>query len=126
MYLMDTCVYLWFLNDDPKLPTALKNLIQTSDNLHISIATFWEMAIKSCKGKLTLPAPASQLMKDCEELNISILQISPDHIDLIEKMPLIHEDPFDRLILSQAITEALTILSSDGKFDKYGVRTIWK
>ena len=126
MYLMDTCVYLWFLNDDPKLPASLKDVIQKSESLYISIATFWEMAIKSNIGKLTLPAKISEMMNDCKEMRIDILPIAPAHLDYVEKMPNFHGDPFDRLILSQAITEGLTVLSSDGKFDQYGVRTMWK
>ena len=125
MYLLDTHTYLWFLNDDPRLPVKVKEIIKRADGLHISIATFWEMAIKSNLKKLTLPTSISNLMADCDPYQISILPIKPTHLDDVERMPNFHGDPFDRLILSQAITEDMTILSADGKFGLYGVRILW-
>lgn len=126
MYLLDTCAYLWFLNDDPKLPQKVKSIIEKEEGLCVSIATFWEIAIKSNLKKLTLPASISQLMADCNESKMIVLPIKASHLDCVEKMPDFHGDPFDRLILSQAMIEDLTILSSDEKFDQYGVRTLWK
>ena len=126
MYLLDTHAYLWFLNDDPKLPAEVKAIIEKEEGLCISVATFWEMAIKSNIGKLSLPAPVQRLMEDCDEYRISILSIAPAHLDRVEKMPNFHGDPFDRLILSQALTADMIILSADEKFDQYGARTLWK
>jgi len=126
MYLIDTHAYLWFLNDDPRLPARVKEIIEKEEGLCISIATFWEMAIKSNLKKLTLPASIPDLMADCDEYKISILSIAAAHLDCVERMPNFHGDPFDRLILSQALIENMTILSTDEKFDQYGVRTLWK
>lgn len=126
MYLIDTHAYLWFLTDDPRLPNKAKETIERTEGLYISIGSFWEMAIKSNIGKLKLPASISKMMADCEDLKIEILPISPAHLERIETMPGFHGDPFDRLILSQAMVEDFTILSTDGKFDLYNVRTLWK
>ncbi|MBE5809175.1 MAG: type II toxin-antitoxin system VapC family toxin [Clostridiales bacterium] len=126
MYLIDTHAYLWFLIDDPRLPVRVKDIMQRENDLFISIASFWEMAIKMNIGKLTLPASIPKLIADCKELQIDVLQISPQHLDCISRMPDFHGDPFDRLILSQAMVEHMTLLSADEKFGRYEVRTLWR
>ena len=100
--------------------------MQRAEGLYISIGSFWEMAIKSNIGKLKLPTTISEMMADCEELKIAILPIAPAHLERIETMPEFHGDPFDRLIISQAMTESLTPISTDEKFGLYGVRTFWE
>ena len=123
MYLLDTHAFLWFLNDDAKLPPIIKELIMRAECLYISIGSFWEMAIKA---KLKLPSSISILMNACEEMNIAILPITGQHLECLQNMPDFHGDPFDRLIISQGMVEDLTILSADSKFDRYGARVLWQ
>ena len=125
MYLMDTHAFLWFLNDDPKLPPNVKDVMRKAERLSISIGSFWEMVIKANLGKLTLPASVTALMEVCDEMRITVLPIAPSHLECLQKLPNHHNDPFDRLIISQAIAENLTILSADTKFAGYEVRLMW-
>ena len=82
------------------------------------------MAIKHCKGLLELSNTITELMEICGRLRISVLQINGLHLDVVSQLPLIHKDPFDRLIISQAKVEGLTIVTSDHVFSEYGVPVI--
>ncbi|MBR0367301.1 MAG: type II toxin-antitoxin system VapC family toxin [Clostridia bacterium] len=125
MYLLDTHAFLWFLNDDQKLPQRIRELICTASPLYISIASFWEMAIKTSLGKLTLPASVSEMMKTCEEMSIGIVPIKAAHLERLQALPDHHRDPFDRLIICQALEEKLTVLSADEKFTHYDIDILW-
>jgi len=126
MYLLDTHAFIWFLNDDAKMPEAVKETIMRSEQLYISIGSFWEMTIKVSLGKLKLPAPISVLMNACKEMHITILPITGSHLECLEGLPAFHGDPFDRLIISQAITEKLSLISADSKFSAYNIRLFWR
>lgn len=126
MYLVDTHALLWFLNDDPALPDATKELIGASREVYASVVTFWEMAIKNSIGRLTLPDPISRIMAVCEEKHIAILPIKAMHLDLLCSLPAIHKDPFDRLLICQAKSEGMTLVTVDESIAKYDVATIWR
>jgi len=85
----------------------------------------WEIAIKSSIGKLEIKSSISKIVETCEKEQLGILSIKPVHLDGIRKLPLIHGDPFDRLIISQAITENFTIITKDGIIPQYDVRALW-
>ena len=126
MYLLDTHTLLWFLGDDPKLPSETKELIGTSPEVYVSIASFWEVAIKNSIGKLELSDSVSQIMKLCEEKQIAILPIKAIHLEFLKSLPPIHKDPFDRLFVCQAQAENFTIITTDENIPKYAVKTLWK
>lgn len=126
MILLDTHAFYWFITDDPKLPATTKHLIETEESIAVSIASFWEMAIKNSIGKLKLPASIQQLMEDCKEYGFSVLPISGRQLDRLRELPKIHGDPFDRILICQALEENLTIVSIDENIWKYPVKTIWK
>lgn len=128
MYLLDTHVLLWFLNDAPLLPVNIKKLIGKSKEtiVFVSIASFWEMAIKDSKGKLTLAQPIPDIMKLCSEtLDMTVLNIRDVHLETLRTLPWVHKDPFDRLMISQAISEKLTLISADQSIAGYSVRRLW-
>jgi len=125
MLLLDTHAYFWFITDSDKLPLATKEMIETEEHVFVSIASFWEMAIKESLGKLQLPATVKELMEDCTEYEFSILPINGMHLNRIKDLPFIHRDPFDRLIICQAIEEDLTIVTVDANIVKYDVKSIW-
>ena len=126
MFLLDTHAFLWFLNDDPKLPANIQELIEKEPNVYVSIGTFWEIAIKESIGKLTIPASVATLMSDCEKERIVILPIKPEHLALLKELPKIHGDPFDRLLICQAAAEGMTLITADENIAKYSVKTLWK
>ena len=84
MLLLDTHTYLWFISENPLLPQWVSQKIQTDQNVFVSIATFWEIAIKNAKGLLNLPVPVSRMMEDCATLNFTILPINGMHLDKLK------------------------------------------
>ena len=126
MLLLDTHTFLWFVNDPTRLPEKVNAEIETVESVYVSIASFWEITIKSSLGKLDLPAPISQMMKDCELLDFSILPIKSGHLEKLLTLPWHHRDPFDRLLISQAQAENLKLVTIDENISRYDVETLWK
>ena len=126
MFLLDTNALIWTLSDPEELSNPAQDVITNSDNkLFVSIATLWEITIKQSIGKLDLEGDVLDIVEECEREGINILSIQPQHLKKLEKLPLIHRDPFDRLIISQAIYEDLTIITKDSMIPKYDVSVLW-
>ena len=125
MYLLDTHTLLWFLRDSPQLSKKALEIITTENKVYVSIASLWEIAMKKSIGKLEFEHSIEKIAELCHEKDILILQIQPKYFDKIIKLPNIHNDPFDRLIISQAIIENLVIITKDTIIPKYSVKTIW-
>ena len=125
MYLLDTHALLWYLRDSPELSKKALKIINTEDEIFVSVASLWEIAIKNSIGKLDLEFSIEEIENLCNEKDITILQINGKQLDKIKLLPKIHSDPFDRLIIAQAQTEELTILTTDSKIPKYPVKTLW-
>jgi PIN domain nuclease of toxin-antitoxin system len=125
--LLDTHTFLWFVLKDPQLSRVADNLIADPTNdVIVSPATYWEIAIKVAKKKLDLFAPYDDFMKQGIDGNdFEILPIETKHTSLLTAMPVHHKDPFDRLIISQALTERIPVVSVDSAFDPYGVVRLW-
>jgi PIN domain nuclease of toxin-antitoxin system len=117
-YLLDTHVLLWSLNGDPRLSRQHFDIIEAKENLTISVVSLWEIAIKRSLGKLTMD---EDLLGNIHRRPIRILPINQDHAMGTAVLPLHHRDPFDRMLISQALVEDLTILTSDRRFADYGV-----
>ena len=125
--LLDTHAVLWFINEHEKLSTKAKSiLLDDKHELYISIASLWEVAIKVSLGKLTgLNGGVGTLIAQIEKTSIELLKISPRHIEIVESLPFIHRDPFDRVLIATAKFENITILTSDENVQKYDVSTVW-
>lgn len=125
--LLDTHTLIWYLDGDAQLSNTCQSYIEDSANVNfVSIASFWEIAIKlSLGGKLGLSVPFEQLHQLVWQNNISILPIRFTHTAVVRSLPFHHKDPFDRLIIGQAMVEGMTILSRDGHFPVYGIPTVW-
>ena len=121
MLLLDTHVFLWFINGDSKLPKTMMEAIETEKKVYVSVISFWELAIKNSLGKLILPCSVSRLMDDCEKMNMSILPIRAQHLEKLKQLPWIHRDPFDRLLICQAKAEGLKIVTMDENIRQYEV-----
>ena len=119
MILLDTCVLLWFLHDDPILSDKIMVQIEESENAYLSIASLWEIAIKKAIKKLDIPESVKELEKICNDKDIVILPIKTDYLERLQQLPMIHNDPFDRLIMATAIEENLTLLTDDRNIKKY-------
>jgi len=124
--LLDTHAFLWFLLDDERLCTSARTAIEQTEILYLSPASHWEIAIKISLGKYVLPEPFAQFMeRELANNNITILPIEITHTAQLTALPFHHRDPFDRLIIAQALAEKLSVISIDSQFDAYGVGRVW-
>ena len=125
--LLDTQALLWFLLDDPKLSDkAQASIVADEVSILVSPASIWEIAIKISLGKYALPAPFASFWDEQLRINdFSLLPISVAHAEQVVNLPFHHRDPFDRLIIAQALVGGLPVVSSDNAFDRYGVTRIW-
>lgn len=127
-YLLDTQAVIWSLDDDPRLSQAAKDAIENTQNtVSITIVSLWEIAIKRSIGKLKLTASLKDIQNLVSSKVVNILPLTVAHLETLEDLAYQekHRDPFDRLIISQAITENLTVISSDTHFKDYPVQTLW-
>lgn len=118
-YLLDTHIFLWWLTKNPRLRSSVRLIIENPRNqIFISVVNAWEISIKSKIGKL----PLKTTLEDAfAEPGFEILPVTISHIFALNKLTLIHKDPFDRMLIAQAIVEKCTILTDDAKFRKYKV-----
>jgi PIN domain nuclease of toxin-antitoxin system len=125
--LLDSHVLLWSIDRPQLLSARVREAILNEENdLFVSVVSLWEIAIKSGAGKLRLPSAPNFMETHLRELGIrSYLPITLTHIRGFGKLPPIHKDPFDRMLLSQAITERLTLVSKDEQFHRYPVKMLW-
>jgi PIN domain nuclease of toxin-antitoxin system len=125
--LIDTQAIIWFAEGNKKLSqAAMAYLEDERQNCFISIVSLWEMAIKINLGKLSLSnSNLFEFIQELENNGFTILNIMPTHIVKYLDLELIHKDPFDRLIITQAIVENLSIISSDDVFSSYPIHVIW-
>ncbi len=125
--LIDTHTFLWAIEDITQLSRTSRDLLQDSQNeILLSTASLWEMAIKLSTGKLKLGGAFATFIPLHLSLNrVKILSADFQHYVIIASLPHHHRDPFDRLIIAQALAESLPIVSIDQKFDAYGVQRLW-
>jgi PIN domain nuclease of toxin-antitoxin system len=125
-FLLDTHTFLWFINGDPELSEKTKQIIENPDTVKfISIASFWEIAIKVSIGKLQLDMSFEELESHALQNGFELLPITFRHTSRVVQLPLNHKDPFDRILIAQATCDYLTILGKDPNFEKYGINSIW-
>jgi len=119
--LLDTHMFLWFIMGSALLSADTRALIEDEKNRKfISVASLWEIAIKSSIGKLSLSAPFDQLIPQQLSLNgFELLPIEVSHLAAVTTLPFHHRDPFDRVLIAQALAENMPIVSSDPAFDTY-------
>ncbi|MEM6614815.1 MAG: type II toxin-antitoxin system VapC family toxin [Cyanobacteria bacterium P01_C01_bin.72] len=123
--LLDTHTFIWFITGNSQINSRIRSQVENNDNL-LSIASVWEIAIKSSIGKLDLDISVEELVR--EQIygnNIELLDITTEHIGLVANLPLHHRDPFDRLIIAQSIVEETPIIGTDKAFDLYQVQRLW-
>jgi PIN domain nuclease of toxin-antitoxin system len=123
--LLDTHTLLWFLNNESRLPTSIKQQIEDTEFVFASIASIWEIAIKISIGKLTLLSPLETIQTNMLALNIQELSISFTDVQCYTGLALHHRDPFDLILIAQAINHSLAIVSVDTAFDAYPIQRVW-
>ncbi len=126
-YLLDTHAFLWAMLDDPRLSNSARALMLNADNeLLVSPASYWEIAIKISLGKYTLNDDFEAFMeRQTVYSEFTPLPISIQHAAVVAGLPFHHRDPFDRLLVAQAIYEEIPIISTDRALDAYSIVRIW-
>ena len=119
--LLDTHVVLWWLADDPTLSDEIKRSIDEEIDVFVSAATVWEVAIKQSLGKLVAPVDLPEKIRDSELRN---LPITADDAIAAGRLPLIHRDPFDRMLVAQARSDGLTLVTRDNALGTYDVEVL--
>ena len=125
--LLDTHAFIWINEESTQLSNRVKDLYRSREHdVYLSVASAWEMQIKFQLGKLDLAMPIEALVsKNIRENDVYLLPIDLSHIAQLEKLPQHHKDPFDRMIIAQAMLDDFTIVSIDGAFADYDVSVIW-
>lgn len=125
--LVDTHAFLWFCQGSPPLSATAQALLEDSTHTKlVSIASCWEVAIKSGLAKLNLgEAATTYLPAALLQTGFGLLPISLDHATAVESLPLHHKDPFDRMLIAQSVEDDIPIVSADAILDAYGVERIW-
>jgi PIN domain nuclease of toxin-antitoxin system len=125
-YLLDTHVFLWLIQGDPQLSEIARTVIaDNTSQLNFSVVSIWEIAIKLNIGKLKIEHSIGDIYQLLAQLKIEFLPIEQSDLDRYLTLPLHHRDPFDRLIISQAIDRNLILISVDAAFDPYSVQKLW-
>lgn len=125
--LLDTHVFLWWVSDAPELSETVRAAISDPANAcYLSLASCWEMAIKSSIGKLKLKKPVERFVSEQMQQNgFLLLNIELRHVAKVEALPFHHRDPFDRLLITQAKNERMTLVTADSALSTYGIRCLW-
>jgi PIN domain nuclease of toxin-antitoxin system len=125
--LLDTHAFLWFMEGNERISQRARAEIEAADGVSaLSVASAWEMAIKSSLGKLDLAKPLGELLPPLlADAGIELLPIEIADLARVATLPFHHRDPFDRLLAAQALERGFTIVSVDEAFDAYGVARLW-
>ncbi len=124
--ILDTHAFLWALAGDARMSRHARDIFAGPADLSLSIASIWEILIKVQSGKLNFPRPAGPyLLSKLAENRIKSLPISIDHLLALERLPMHHRDPFDRILIAQGLEEKIPIITSDPLFRNYPVEVIW-
>jgi PIN domain nuclease of toxin-antitoxin system len=123
-YLVDTSTLIWVLADSKRLSAKARKALQAGP-LVLSVVSFWEIVLKAQKGSLDIADPVHWWSRATDLSGGVILSIRPAHISVLAGLPPIHKDPFDRLLVAQAVSEGLVIVTSDEKVCDYPVKTLW-
>jgi len=125
-YLLDTHVILWILDGKGQFSDTTFRIITDPGNVkYVSIASAWEVAIKIGKGNLQLEGGVSGFLRTVNRHGIKLLPIKRKHIKTLETLPLLHRDPFDRILVASAMAEGMSLITADENIPRYDVASLW-
>ena len=124
--LLDTHTFLWAISNDPRLSRQAQRLFVGPSDLYFSVASIWEILIKTQIGRMDLPKPVgAYVVSKLAENRIEVLPVELDHVLRLENLTLHHRDPFDRILIAQSLDEKLPLVTADALFNRYSVQIIW-
>jgi PIN domain nuclease of toxin-antitoxin system len=126
-FLLDTHIFIWYVTNNQKLSLTAQQLINDGNNeILLSIVSIWEIAIKHSIGKLSFELPFEIFISQQLTVNnFDLLNIRVNHLNIVANLPLHHRDPFDRLIIAQAMVEQIPVVGTDEVFDSYPIQRLW-
>jgi PIN domain nuclease of toxin-antitoxin system len=125
-YLLDTHAAIWFFNGDNALSPSARRIIEDGANpVYLSVASAWELAIKISLGKLYFNGESDGFVRLAQANDITIIPIATAHLTALERLPWLHRDPFDRLLIASALSEGMTLITADENIKRYDVPQIW-
>ena len=123
-HLLDTSTLLWALGEPERLSVKARRLVEAGENV-VSVASYWEVVIKTQKGLLSISDLATWWRRATELTTARVLLIRASHITALAALPSLHKDPFDRILIAQAKAEGLALVTNDGPIGEYPVQTVW-
>ncbi|GBF80790.1 type II toxin-antitoxin system VapC family toxin [Aphanothece sacrum] len=123
--LIDTHVFIWLAENDSSLPVAIKDYLENTENVFVSVASFWEISIKVKIGKLALSCDFNDIETRFLDTRFKLLSITLKDTIKLYDLPLHHKDPFDRILIAQSINNSLVLVSRDQIFDNYSIHRFW-
>jgi PIN domain nuclease of toxin-antitoxin system len=123
-HLLDTSALLWALAAPERLSANARRLVEAGENV-VSVASYWEVVVKAQKGLLSISDLATWWRQATELTSARVLHIRPTHITALAVLPMLHKDPFDRILIAQAKAEGLGLVTSDEPIGEYPIQTIW-
>jgi PIN domain nuclease of toxin-antitoxin system len=123
--LLDTHAFIWLSEDDQNLPNATRQTIEDTNNVFVSIASFWEISIKLTIGKISLQSDFNDIEERFNSTRFQLLSISIKDTIQLRQLPLNHKDPFDRILIAQAMNRSIPLVSRDSEFDRYPIQRVW-
>ncbi len=125
-FLLDTHAFVWLSENDSNMSANLRSKIDRAETVYLSIVSLWEIAIKVNIGKLSLQKDYEQIEIELNSSDIILLPISFNDTKRLSSLPLYHRDPFDRMLIVQAIERSLILISRDSNFTDYPIQTLWE
>ncbi|MCC7127061.1 MAG: type II toxin-antitoxin system VapC family toxin [Acidobacteria bacterium] len=123
-HLLDTSTLLWALAEPERLSVKARRRVESGENV-VSVASYWEVVIKTQKGLLSISDLATWWRQAIDLTSARVLHMRPTHITALAGLPMLHKDPFDRILIAQAKAEGLVFVTSDGPISAYPIQTIW-
>lgn len=123
-HLLDTSTLLWALGSPERLSPRVRRLVDAGENI-VSVASYWEVVVKTQKGLLSIPDLPTWWRRATELMAARILPIRASHVTALAALPMLHKDPFDRILIAQAVADGLDFVTNDEPISSYAVRTIW-
>jgi PIN domain nuclease of toxin-antitoxin system len=124
VHLLDTSTLLWALGEPERLSARAGRLVRAGENV-VSVASYWEVVIKTQKGLLSISDLATWWRRATELTAARVLNIRASHITALAALPMLHKDPFDRILVAQAKAEGLALVTNDASIGAYPIRTVW-
>jgi PIN domain nuclease of toxin-antitoxin system len=126
-FLLDTHTFLWWIQGNSSLSDRAQEILSDDNNqLYLSVASLWEVTIKLNIGKLKIPHTIDELYNLLDLFNVELINISQSDLEQYLTLPLHHRDPFDRILIAQAIERSLILVSADRSFGSYSVQQLWE